>query len=161
MEYFYKKLEDGIPTGNLEIRDNLKYIYPNIDLNNAEDLAEIGYCKYQHTPEPTDNHNATKKYVSSDVEISDGVWKNTWSLEDVDLTAEQIEKNNEVGFRLLRADRDFYLRRTDHWGLEDTPEMTDEMKAYREALRDLPSNTIDPWNIEWPSDPTDPDGTKY
>ena len=102
-----------------------------------------------------------KKYVSNDVELEEGVWQNVWSLEDVELTDEEQEANIEAGFRMLRKDRDFYLMRTDHWALQDTSEMSDEMKAYRQALRDLPENTTDPFNVEWPSDPTDPDGTKY
>jgi len=31
--------------------------------------------------------------------------------------------------------------------------MSDEQKAYRQALRDLPANTSDPSNLSWPNKP--------
>jgi hypothetical protein len=158
---FYKKIVDGSLSEGLEIRSNLEACNPGINLDNKEELDKLGYVKYVYTPEPTDNHNAAKKYVSNDTELEDGSWKNSWSLEDVSLNEQQQQENIVAGFRMLRADRDFFLQRTDHWALQDTSEMTDEMKAYRQALRDLPGNTTDPFNVEWPQDPTDPDGTKY
>ncbi len=160
-ETFYKKLQDGSPSGNLEVRSNIETCNPGVNLDDATELANLGYCKYLYTPEPTDNHNMAKKYVSNDVEVEDGLWKNSWSLEDVTLTADEQTANREAGFRMLRADRDFFLQRTDHWALSDTGTMTSEMSAYRQALRDLPSNTTDPFDVTWPIDPTDPNGTKY
>ena len=32
--------------------------------------------------------------------------------------------------------------------------MTDEQKAYRKALRDLPATQSDPFNITWPTKPS-------
>lgn len=158
---FYKKLENNIPTGNLEIRSNIQSCHPGKNLDDMDVLAELGYCIYYHTPEPS-NLNLAKKYVSSDTEIESGVWKNSWSLEDVELDSEeQRAENLRIGFAQLRANRNYYLQLTDHYALSDGAEMTDEIRAYRQALRDLPSNTTDPWNVTWPIDPTDPDGTKY
>ena len=34
------------------------------------------------------------------------------------------------------------------------------MTAYRQALRDLPANTPDPFDVTWPTNPDDPDGSK-
>ncbi|NBP87864.1 MAG: hypothetical protein EBU59_05025, partial [Planctomycetia bacterium] len=31
--------------------------------------------------------------------------------------------------------------------------LTDEMRDYRQALRDLPANTVDPANPVWPTKP--------
>lgn len=41
----------------------------------------------------------------------------------------------------LRAERDAKLKNTDQ---------SVDMRIYRQALRDLPSNTIDPYNPVWP-----------
>ena len=64
---FYKKLENNIPTGNLEIRSNIQSCHPGKNLDDMDVLAELGYCIYYHTPEPS-NLNLAKKYVSSDTE---------------------------------------------------------------------------------------------
>ena len=158
---FYKKLENGKPIGNLEVKSNIQYCNPGKNLDDAAVLVELGYWIYMHTPEPTDNFNMAKKYVSNDVEISDGVWKNSWSLEDVSLTEDQAAANKEQGWNRVRQIRTWYLQRTDHYGISDTPEMSEEMKEYRQKLRDLPTTTDDPFNVVYPTDPSDPDGTKY
>ena len=54
----------------------------------------------------------------------------------------------------LREERNRRLAETDWWALSDlTMTMTDEQTAYRQALRDLPSNTADPKNPVWPTKP--------
>lgn len=52
----------------------------------------------------------------------------------------------------LREERNRRLAETDYFGMPDVV-MTDEMKAYRQALRDLPANTADPANPVWPEKP--------
>jgi hypothetical protein len=52
----------------------------------------------------------------------------------------------------LRRKRNELLAETDYLALADVT-LTDEMRAYRQALRDLPSNTADPANPVWPEKP--------
>ena len=52
----------------------------------------------------------------------------------------------------LRSDRNRLLSETDYLALADAT-LTDEMRAYRQALRDLPANTADPANPVWPVKP--------
>ena len=60
----------------------------------------------------------------------------------------------------LRSDRNILLKETDWWASTDL-EMTQEQKDYRQALRDLPSNTSNPkidengqlTNVTWPIKP--------
>ena len=52
----------------------------------------------------------------------------------------------------LRARRNQLLAETDYHALSDTT-LADNMKTYRQALRDLPANTSDPANPSWPSTP--------
>lgn len=60
----------------------------------------------------------------------------------------------------LRAKRDTLLRESDIYSLPDYPHPTEEAKQawldYRQALRDLPANTEDPNNIDWPRRPDEP-----
>ena len=58
----------------------------------------------------------------------------------------------ECKFNKLRAERNRLLAETDYFGMPDVT-MTDEMRAYRQALRDLPANTADPANPVWPVKP--------
>ena len=52
----------------------------------------------------------------------------------------------------LRRQRNQLLTETDYLALVDST-LTDEMQAYRQALRDLPANTVDPANPVWPIKP--------
>lgn len=52
----------------------------------------------------------------------------------------------------LRAERNRLLAETDYLALSDST-LTDEMRTYRQALRDLPANTADPANPVWPVKP--------
>ena len=52
----------------------------------------------------------------------------------------------------LRSKRNQLLAETDYLALSDST-LTDEMRDYRQALRDLPANTSDPANPVWPTKP--------
>lgn len=54
----------------------------------------------------------------------------------------------------LRAQRNRMLQETDIYALGDRT-MSDEMRTYRQALRDLPANTSDPSNPTWPTRPNE------
>ena len=58
----------------------------------------------------------------------------------------------------LRLQRNQLLASTDYLFLRDSPELSPEKeaawRAYRQALRDLPNNTVDPTTPEWPIKPT-------
>ena len=53
----------------------------------------------------------------------------------------------------LRAKRDQLLAETDYLALSDAT-LTEDMRTYRQALRDLPANTSDPANPTWPVKPS-------
>ena len=51
-----------------------------------------------------------------------------------------------------RAKRTALLMETDHYALSDFT-MSDAMKTYRQALRDVPQQTDFPTSINWPTKP--------
>ena len=53
----------------------------------------------------------------------------------------------------LRATRNAMLSASDWTQVADAPVDKAAWAAYRQALRDLPSNTIDPLNVIWPDTP--------
>ena len=60
----------------------------------------------------------------------------------------------EAKYGSLRSKRNQLLVDTD-WTANSDVTMSDEMKTYRQALRDLPANTADPANPSWPTKPGD------
>ena len=74
---------------------------------------------------------------------------------DEEVAAVQAYRANVLpGFQLeqLRLRRNQLLTETDYLALADST-LTDEMRSYRQALRDLPANTVDPANPVWPVKP--------
>jgi hypothetical protein len=55
----------------------------------------------------------------------------------------------------LRARRDQLLAATDFRMISDAPWDRKPWEVYRQALRDLPEQTIDPRQAVWPEPPTD------
>jgi len=52
----------------------------------------------------------------------------------------------------IRQRRDTLLKETDHFGLGDVT-LTDEMKTYRQALRDIPASNTVYADVTWPTKP--------
>ena len=84
----------------------------------------------------------------------------TGEVTQTTLTAEEIAEREAYArdvlpveqMRELRLRRNQLLTETDYLALADLT-LTDEMRDYRQALRDLPANTVDPANPVWPVKP--------
>ena len=84
----------------------------------------------------------------------------TGEVTQTTLTAQEITEREAYardvlpGLQLeqLRQLRNQLLTETDYLALADST-LTDEMRSYRQALRDLPANTVDPANPVWPVKP--------
>ena len=85
----------------------------------------------------------------------------TGEVTTVPLTAEEIAEREAYErdvlpveqMKELRRQRNQLLTETDYLALADST-LTDEMRSYRQALRDLPANTEDPANPVWPTKPS-------
>jgi len=64
----------------------------------------------------------------------------------------EIDTENE--FKKLRSQRNQLLIKSDWTQVLDAPVDRDAWAIYRQALRDLPNNTIDPKNPQWPTPPS-------
>jgi len=81
----------------------------------------------------------------------------TGEIIEVEMTAEEIAEHNKIfsdqQWTYIRSQRNELLAASDWTVLSDTPTSTAAWKAYRQALRDLPANTTDPFNVIWPTPP--------
>ena len=67
-----------------------------------------------------------------------------------ELDAEALEE----AWAALRRKRIFFLRESDWTQVPDAPVDSTAWSVYRQELRDLPANTTDPRNVEWPVPPS-------
>jgi|APSaa5957512535_1039671.scaffolds.fasta_scaffold80104_2 hypothetical protein len=69
-----------------------------------------------------------------------------WDTDEYNTMAAKMEGE-------MRAERNRLLAETDFHALSDMPTMSDEMRAYRQALRDLPANISSVANPDYPIKP--------
>lgn len=83
-----------------------------------------------------------------------GVWKRSFVIQDI--SEEEKARRTEFHAKGLRARRNDMLSDCDWTQLADAP-LTDAQKtawaAYRQELRDVPSQSGFPWNVTWPVKP--------
>ena len=92
-------------------------------------------------------------------EVKCGVGKGAFDSDGNQMTIDQslvdkaaAEIQVEGQWKELRQERNRLRAETDYLALSDLT-LSAEMTTYRQALRDLPSNTSDPANPTWPTKP--------
>ena len=87
----------------------------------------------------------------------DGVitWADTEQTQptDAQVAAEITRLDSQREWDALRTNRNKLLAETDYLALSDAT-LSEDMRTYRQALRDLPANTSDPANPTWPVKPS-------
>tara|TARA_R100001198_G_C5236403_1_gene214237 strand:- start:34 stop:351 length:318 start_codon:yes stop_codon:yes gene_type:complete len=104
------------------------------------------------------NHFAIRRAYPNVVTIDDGTGAfdadgNQITLDQSLVDAAAAELVTENAWSNLRTKRTQLLTETDYLALSDAT-LSEEMRTYRQALRDLPANTSDPANPTWPVKPS-------
>jgi hypothetical protein len=104
------------------------------------------------------DHNAIRRAYSQVKTIDDdrGAFDfdgNEVTLDQTLVDAAATELATESAWSSLRTKRTKLLAETDYLASSDLT-LSEDMRTYRQALRDLPSNTTDPANPVWPTKPS-------
>lgn len=73
-----------------------------------------------------------------------GKWVTVWTVQEI---PDQLQS------KMIRQQRNLMLSETDWTQLEDSPVEKSVWAAYRQALRDVPTQSGFPWQINWPVKP--------
>ena len=100
--------------------------------------------------------NLTPPYQSSvrdGVEQIDGQWFTEFKIQTATGDAATAIDNKVAANK--RSERDQLLKETDFYALSDVT-MSEEMKTYRQSLRDIPTTSGADWphNVTWPTKPS-------
>jgi len=115
----------------------------------AADLTEYGYVSVEESERPS--FNAETSYLEEGTPTKSGdKWVKVWTVKN--LSTEQIAEKAQQKTNSARSLRDVKLAETDYLALSDAT-LTDEMRTYRQALRDVPAQSGFPDNITWPTKP--------
>tara|TARA_B100001769_G_C22017833_1_gene546992 strand:- start:280 stop:732 length:453 start_codon:yes stop_codon:yes gene_type:complete len=118
----------------------------------ADQLEGFDCYEAVYTEVPTIN-SATQKIVTSSVAtLIDDVWTFAHSAENLSTDEKSVVDSNAAYG--VREKRDALLAETDYLALSDNT-LTDEMKTYRQSLRDITSLSSFPHleDSDWPEKP--------
>ena len=104
------------------------------------------------------NHDAIRRAYPNAKLIDDSTGAfdtngNQITLDQSLVDAAAAELVTENAWNDLRTKRTQLLTETDYLALSDAT-LSEDMRTYRQALRDLPANTSDPANPTWPVKPS-------
>ncbi len=108
-------------------------------------LTKIAYANQEKTV-----ISATENGVVLSIPVSAGNTEYDTIISE-ELTVGDYVAPDET-WETIRGERNQLLKDTDWHALSDVS-ISDEMKAYRILLRDLPSTNSDPTKIKWPTPP--------
>ena len=137
-------------------KDNPNTSYPKTPT--PELLAEWGVYPVTQVDRPQVDH--TKNVTEGNPVQINSAWTQNWVVTDA--SAEELAAREANAWDSLRAERDERLAACD-WRITREVEQAarDNLGLqiplvwldYRQALRDLPANTVDPFNPIWPQEP--------
>jgi len=131
------------------IRDNPSTSFPVGGISSA-DLAEWNVYPVHFADQPVVDA-ATHKLVERTPLFDGQSWTQQWVVEA--LSQDEIDARNAQQAASVRADRNARIAATD-WrvikALEEGNGLDFDLAAYRQALRDVPSQPGFPWNVVWP-----------
>jgi len=145
--------------------DNKNMSLPKVWTANVCDALGVDPVLEAPAPEPSAAYKAVVR--NGAVEDGKGNWVYAWKEQEMfteytddngdvhtvaaQKTAYDTLVNNDLA-KGARSKRDELLKETDHYALADVT-MSDAMKTYRQALRDVPQQTDFPGTINWPTKP--------
>ena len=132
-----------------DIKEDLSWVPSNVHAVIWNDDA--GYIEYKNTP----------KEIIEDL----GIYEQALETFDAEkqrrlreqLAEEELKEASRDYWKELRNKRDFLLSQSDWTQGNDSPltlQQKEEWKIYRQSLRDVPSNIIDPKSPVWPLSPS-------
>lgn len=158
--------------GSVKSKDEVIALYPNTSIPKVwtdQVLEDLGIDVVFETPQP-ESSEAYKSYVRNGVEQdANDKWVQAWverdmfadtTVDGVTTTKAEHEAAYQAGLdadaaQAVRLTRNNLLSETDFYALSDVT-MTDAMTTYRQALRDITTNSNFPHNLtddDWPTKP--------
>jgi hypothetical protein len=123
-------------------RDKLPTTFPK----DIPDWMLVEHDVYPVTRADKPAHDDLTQVLARDLApaLIDGAWVIGYTVKNLSL---------EDATRNVRSKRQGLFNDTNWMGLSDTPDMTDDWKAYRQALREVTSQDGFPYSVDWPTKP--------
>jgi len=131
---------------------DIKARHPDVSfgLMTSEILRDFGYAEVNPSPAPQWNEHLQKLVELAPTKIEES-WFVVWSV--VDMTPTEQAEHESKQAELVRQARNEKLAASDWTQVADAPVDKAAWAAYRQALRDVPTQAGFPWDVIWPEQP--------
>jgi hypothetical protein len=132
----------------------LKVANPNVSFPaspNDESLQEFGMFRVFNATHPELTNTQVLEENSPVFSNEDQRWIQVWRVRDI--TAEEVQQRNDGKAVEVRTERNKLLSESDWTQLSDAPVDKTAWATYRQALRDVPTQSGFPWTVTWPDAP--------
>jgi len=129
------------PYGVLDLQVDNPQVSFSLPLNENE-LNVYNVVSVVESQKPSFNSNT--EFLDYNVELVDNVWTVVYFKQ---------QRSEEEVTQIMRLKRDNLLKESDWTQLSDASVDSAAWSTYRQALRDIPSQSEFPFNITWPTQP--------
>jgi hypothetical protein len=139
-------------TGAVVFENEFRQLHPNTSMPSqlSEELInEFGGDVVLEGPQASPTRYQTA--YRDGVEQIDGSWFTKYSVADMDAEAIAAKDANQA--KAMREQRNVKLSESDWTQLADSVVDKAAWATYRQALRDVPTQSSFPWDITWPTQP--------
>jgi hypothetical protein len=146
----YARIENGVAVEFPLYEGDLANRFPDLlfPMDTHGTPIPDGYVVVKGTNPP---HNLAYTYALGVPTIQDGVWATNWiETPRSDEEKARIQSAVEDG---VRSDRNVRLAKSDWTQLADAPVDAASWVPYRQALRDITTQSGFPWTVTWPESP--------
>jgi Phage tail assembly chaperone protein len=130
-------------------KENPEVLFPNAYIESV--LEAYGGVKVVTTTKPEDNHLQSAKQETP--QFIDGVLTQVWTV--ITATESEVAQRTQEKSDEVRSTRNDLLVKSDYTQVTDFDANVDKAAwaVYRQALRDVTTQSGFPWSIDWPVAP--------
>tara|TARA_R110000868_G_scaffold380464_1_gene646473 strand:+ start:721 stop:1176 length:456 start_codon:yes stop_codon:yes gene_type:complete len=130
-------------------RANLNTSFPSTVSDKT--MAEYGAMRVYFATQPALSDTQVLVEDTPVFDVNAQRWAQVWQVRD--MTTEEVTQRFNSAASAVRQQRDSKLAETDWTQLTDSPVDKAAWATYRQALRDVPTQSGFPWTIDWPVQP--------
>jgi hypothetical protein len=147
------RLENGVPVEHPIDDYNFRTAFPGVSFPSCltpADVEAFGYGLYEYTQQPVlDKYQKMVEDVP--IKKDNGIWYQQWKV--VEMSDEEKGQADSFEAEKIRGIRLYKLMMSDWTQFPDAPVDGSVWLEYRQALRDVPSQSGFPWDVVWPAEP--------
>jgi hypothetical protein len=148
----YAKIENNAVVQYPYSVAQLKQEHPTLTFPETKEALEaLGCFHVVVTGQPPYDYTQNCIELTPEYNAAEQQWEQRWSV--IAASQQEIDERTAAQSTVVRQERTKLLFQSDWTQLADAPTNALQWANYRQALRDVPTQTGFPWSVVWPTPP--------